>query len=65
MHPFYAPWASLPEQQCPRSLELFERIISLPLHPGLSDQDVNRVVTAVKQVIASNLNQSHASGAAA
>jgi len=51
---FYKPWANLPNQQCPRALALFDRLISLPLHPGLTERDVERVVMAVKDIVAAH-----------
>jgi dTDP-4-amino-4,6-dideoxygalactose transaminase len=54
LHPFYAAWANLPEQQCPKAMGLYQRIISLPLHPALSEQEVERIAGAVKDVVAAN-----------
>lgn len=36
---------------CPEAEKLYERIITLPLYYGMTSQDVNDVVTAVKKVI--------------
>jgi dTDP-4-amino-4,6-dideoxygalactose transaminase len=65
MHAFYAPWANRPEQKCPRSLAFFQRVISLPLHPGLTDEDVFQVAEAVKRIAAANARPHRASHAAA
>lgn len=51
---FYKRWASLPEQHCPRALALYQRIISLPLHPGLSEAEIERVTDSVKDIVALN-----------
>jgi dTDP-4-amino-4,6-dideoxygalactose transaminase len=52
LHPFYAPWVN--DQSCPRALALYERIVSLPLYPGLTPEDVHEVVDRVKNVISAH-----------
>jgi dTDP-4-amino-4,6-dideoxygalactose transaminase len=52
MHPYFEQWAHLPENQVPRALALYERILSLPLYPALTDEQVKDVCARVKQVIA-------------
>lgn len=37
---------------CPKAEKLYEEIISLPLYYGMSDQDVEDVITAVKKIAA-------------
>jgi len=37
---------------CPNAERMYERIISLPLFPKMSDRDVNDVIEAVKKVVA-------------
>ena len=37
----------------PRAEEAFERVVSLPLHPGLSESDVHCVVDAIGEVLTS------------
>ena len=51
---FYRPWAQLPGQQCPQALALYNRIISLPLHPGLSEADVTRIASSVKDIVSAH-----------
>jgi dTDP-4-amino-4,6-dideoxygalactose transaminase len=51
LHPFYRRWANQPAQQCPKALELYTRIVSLPLYPGLRTVEVTRVTEAVKDVV--------------
>jgi dTDP-4-amino-4,6-dideoxygalactose transaminase len=36
---------------CPKAAELSRRVLSLPLHPQLSDNDVDRVIDAVRACI--------------
>lgn len=54
MHAFYEPWACLPEQYCPKALNFYSRTISLPLYPGMTEDQVERVVEAVKNIVASH-----------
>jgi dTDP-4-amino-4,6-dideoxygalactose transaminase len=50
LHRFFAAWASRPENQCPRALQLYERLVSLPLYPGISDEQIQFVIDSVKDV---------------
>jgi len=52
LHPFFARWAELPENHCPRALALYERLISLPLYPALTDEQVREVARKVRQIVA-------------
>jgi len=36
---------------CPNAEKMYERIITLPLHPGMTNDDANDVIEAVKKVI--------------
>ena len=37
---------------CPKAERLYERIMSIPLYPKMTDEDVEDVITAVKKVVA-------------
>jgi len=50
LHPFFAPWADLPQNHCPRALAMYPRLVSLPLYTALGDSGARRVVEAVKDV---------------
>jgi perosamine synthetase len=51
MHPLYRERLGYQPHDLPRAARLFEQIISLPIHPKLSEQDVARVIeTAVRLV---------------
>ncbi len=43
MHPYYAPL----DAQCPIAEEIWKRILSLPLYPDLTDDEIDRVIQAV------------------
>jgi dTDP-4-amino-4,6-dideoxygalactose transaminase len=40
----------LAPQSCPASEEISKRILSLPMHPALSDEDLGFIVSAVEKV---------------
>jgi dTDP-4-amino-4,6-dideoxygalactose transaminase len=49
-HPFFKKWADLPENQCPQALELYPRLISLPLYPAMTEEEVRYVAGAVREI---------------
>jgi UDP-4-amino-4,6-dideoxy-N-acetyl-beta-L-altrosamine transaminase len=49
-HPYYRE-LGYNQGLCPKSEQLYERIITLPLFPGMTEQDVEDVIRAVKKVI--------------
>ena len=54
LHPFFRSLAQLPQNQCPRALELYPRLISLPLYPTMTEEQVRYVGDAVKEVARAN-----------
>lgn len=50
--PFYKETYGYKEGDYPNAEKYYEQELSLPLYPGLSDEDVNSVIKAVKEVIA-------------
>jgi len=52
LHPAYSDLAKLPQNRCPRAIELYERLISLPLFPTMAEAQIQRVIDAVKEVAA-------------
>jgi dTDP-4-amino-4,6-dideoxygalactose transaminase len=51
LHPFFAPWAGRMENQCPAALSLYPRLVSLPLYPKMSPEQVQYVAAAVKEIV--------------
>lgn len=51
MHPFYLEWSD-GKPCCPRSEALFKRIISLPLFPGMTDDEIQHVIESVITIVA-------------
>lgn len=50
-HPYYRDKYGYAHADFPVAYSNFERLLSLPLHPGLSDQDVADVIDAVLDVV--------------
>jgi dTDP-4-amino-4,6-dideoxygalactose transaminase len=50
LHPFFAEYAGLPQNQVPRALAMYPRLISLPLYTALGTHNAQRVVDAVKSI---------------
>jgi len=51
LHPFFKKWADLPENQCPRALELYPRLVSLPLYPAMTEEEVCYVARSVREIV--------------
>jgi dTDP-4-amino-4,6-dideoxygalactose transaminase len=51
LHPFYREHYGYREGDYPCAERLYERIVSLPLYPAMTDDDVEAVVEAVRDVI--------------
>jgi dTDP-4-amino-4,6-dideoxygalactose transaminase len=54
LHPFFARYAHLKENQCPRALALYPRLISLPLYPAMTEGEVEFVAETVKDLAQSS-----------
>ncbi len=52
LHPFYRERFGYRWGDFPAAEALYERVVSLPLYPGMSEADVRYVVTGVRRVIA-------------
>lgn len=62
MHPFFKPWAEKPENQCPRAMELYPRLVSLPLYPAMTEEEVNYVAQSVRDIVAEHSRLTNAGG---
>jgi dTDP-4-amino-4,6-dideoxygalactose transaminase len=51
LHPAYQEIAVRPENQCPRALDLYSRIISLPLYPAMTADDVRFVGESIRETL--------------
>jgi perosamine synthetase len=50
LHPFYRDRFGTGPGLCPKAEAAYERILSLPIFPAMSDADVDRVVAALQEV---------------
>jgi dTDP-4-amino-4,6-dideoxygalactose transaminase len=51
MHPFYRDKYGYKPEDCPVAADAFSRMLTLPLHPGLTEQDVQDVIEAVRDIV--------------
>jgi len=51
LHPFYQRNLGTGPGLCPVAEAAYERIITLPIFPGMTDEDVQDVITAVSKVV--------------
>ena len=51
LHPFYRDTYQLVADDFPAALHAYQRAISLPIYPGMTDEDIEDVIKAVEQVI--------------
>ncbi|HNY41934.1 MAG TPA: DegT/DnrJ/EryC1/StrS family aminotransferase [Bryobacteraceae bacterium] len=52
MHPFFREHADLPHNACPEAMALYPRLISLPLFPSMTEEEVTYVAESVKAIAA-------------
>ena len=50
-HPYYQQ-LGYPKGLCPNAERLYERILSIPLYPDLTDADAESVVRAIQKIVA-------------
>lgn len=51
MHPLYRERFNYQVEDLPQAARLFERMISIPIHPNLTDEDVDQVIRTVNQLV--------------
>jgi UDP-4-amino-4,6-dideoxy-N-acetyl-beta-L-altrosamine transaminase len=51
LHPYYQKELGYKKNDFPRAEAFYEKVLSLPLYPRMSDEDVEDVITGVKKVI--------------
>jgi dTDP-4-amino-4,6-dideoxygalactose transaminase len=51
LHPFFRSFASLSQNQCPTALELYPRLITLPLYPEMTEAEVEYVGHTVRDLL--------------
>ncbi len=61
LHPYYRERFGCRPGTLPQAERSYERILSLPLYPGMTDQDVEDVIVAVRDLITRHRRDGHAS----
>ncbi|MFL5587639.1 MAG: DegT/DnrJ/EryC1/StrS family aminotransferase [Ktedonobacteraceae bacterium] len=51
LHPFYRDTYQLVAEDFPAAMHAYRRVISLPIYPGMTDEDVEDVIAAVERII--------------
>ncbi|PYV42816.1 MAG: UDP-4-amino-4,6-dideoxy-N-acetyl-beta-L-altrosamine transaminase [Acidobacteria bacterium] len=64
LHPYFAQM-SLADYPCPRAMELYPRILSLPLYPAMTEEQVYYVANCVRQVVERTRKSKFIAGVAA
>jgi dTDP-4-amino-4,6-dideoxygalactose transaminase len=51
LQPFFREWVDKSENDCPECLKLYPRLVSLPLYPSMSEEEVQYVAESVRDVV--------------
>jgi len=57
LHPFFARM-NMGTRPCRRALNMYQRLVSLPLYPAMSEEQVHYVANTVKSIVAANRSRS-------
>ena len=52
LHPYYAGRAGFDKSLYPKTMQLYPRIISLPLYPNMTEKQVKYVIDSIKEIVA-------------
>jgi dTDP-4-amino-4,6-dideoxygalactose transaminase len=63
LHPYFAQ-LHLARCRCPRALELYPRLVSLPLYPAMTEDQVHYVAQSVREALQAGRRQAFAMGGA-
>jgi dTDP-4-amino-4,6-dideoxygalactose transaminase len=51
MHSYFAGLATLMRNPCPNAMRLYKRLVSLPLYPSMTDEQVAYVIKTIREII--------------
>jgi dTDP-4-amino-4,6-dideoxygalactose transaminase len=51
LHPFFARFAGRSENQCPRAMALYPRLVSMPLYPGMTEAEIEYAAQSAKDLV--------------
>jgi dTDP-4-amino-4,6-dideoxygalactose transaminase len=58
LHPFYRTAYQLAPDNFPAALSAYQRAVSLPIYPGMTDEDIEDVIAAVGRIIVTHRRSS-------
>lgn len=64
LHPFFRARAAEPRNDCPTVVDLYPRLMTLPLYPAMTEEDVRYVASSVREVVYENRVRAVKGGAA-
>ncbi|MBS1824081.1 MAG: DegT/DnrJ/EryC1/StrS aminotransferase family protein [Acidobacteria bacterium] len=50
LHPFFAAYSQRAANRCPRAMAIYHRLISLPLYPAMTEEQVRQVADITKEI---------------
>jgi dTDP-4-amino-4,6-dideoxygalactose transaminase len=51
LHPAYARLPQAAPESCPKAMEIYERLVSLPIYPDLSREELEHIAASVKAIV--------------
>ncbi len=51
LHPYYKAHTDVASYACPEALNLYPRLVSLPLYPAMTQAQVHHVISSVRQIV--------------
>jgi dTDP-4-amino-4,6-dideoxygalactose transaminase len=60
LHPYFASFANLPQNRCPNALRIYRRLVSIPLYPALTGEQMDYVIQSVAEIIRGARTLDHA-----
>jgi dTDP-4-amino-4,6-dideoxygalactose transaminase len=54
LHPYYESKLGLSAQQCPNAMNLYPRLISLPLYPAMDEEQVLYIAESIREIVRAN-----------
>ena len=54
LHPYYRDRFGYKPEDFPNASAVFDRIVSLPIYPGMTESDVEKVIEAVTNITKAN-----------
>jgi len=59
LHPFYREHFATKPGDCPIAESAYERLLTLPIYPRMSSEDIDEVVNVVRDTVSSYLKEKY------